>query len=46
MYRVEPDMAERVGIRIGVGQVRALAGIGIGEHDFRADFDAPCGWLR
>ena len=33
-------MADGVGVRVGVFQVRALAGVGIGKHDLRADFEA------
>ncbi len=40
------DVADGVGVRIVVLQVRAFAGIGIGEDYFRPDFDSACGWLR
>ena len=43
---LEPMWRMRVGVRIIVRQVRPLAGIGIDEHDLRADLAARCGWLR
>ena len=33
-------MADGVSIRVGVFQVRALAGVGIDKHDLRANFEA------
>ena len=37
---LEADMADGVGVRVGVFQVRALAGVGIDENDFRSDLEA------
>ena len=36
----QADVADRVRIRVGVLQVGALAGVGIGEDDLGADFEA------
>ena len=36
---VEADVADGIGVRVGVLQVRPLARIGIGEDDLRADLE-------